>query len=134
MKRVFSAGGIVLKNDTILMLQKMNGDWVLPKGRIEKDESELDAAIREVEEETGIVAKSLKKIGMINYSYKNIWYGGEMIDKDVCWFLMEEITGNLKPLREEGFIDVKYLPLSDFEKLARYEDEKRMIRKAIELR
>jgi 8-oxo-dGTP pyrophosphatase MutT (NUDIX family) len=33
-----SAGGIVFFKNSILMLKKFNGDWVLPKGRVEKDE------------------------------------------------------------------------------------------------
>ena len=131
MKKVHSAGGIVIKDGTILMLQKSNGDWVLPKGRIEKGEREAQAALREVQEETGITASIIDHIGGINYTYKNIWYGGEMIDKDVAWYLMEPVSGTPTPQREEGFVDCMYIPLENFEKAARYEDEKRMIRKAL---
>ena len=31
-----SSGGVVIFGNTILLLKKFNGDWVLPKGRVEK--------------------------------------------------------------------------------------------------
>ncbi len=131
MKRVHSAGGIVIKNESILMLRKTNGDWVLPKGRIEIDETFQEAAIREVQEETGILAKILSFIGDINYQYKNIWHNNELIDKYVTWYLMSEIEGDLIPLKEEGFIEARYIPIKSFESMAKFEDEKSMIRKVV---
>jgi|LGVE01.1.fsa_nt_gb 8-oxo-dGTP pyrophosphatase MutT (NUDIX family) len=131
MKRVHSAGGIVIKKNSILMLRKTNGDWVLPKGRIEINESESEAAIREVEEETGISAGILGFIGNINYKYRNVWYNNEIVDKYVTWYLMEEIRGVLFPLRKEGFVEAKYISIDRFESYAKYEDEKKMIRKAV---
>lgn len=132
MRRVNSAGGIVIKGDSILMLKKSNGDWVLPKGRIELNETEKEAAVREVEEETGIFAGIISMIGEINYKYRNIWENNELIDKYVTWYLMKEIKGELDPLSDEGFIEAKYVPISRFESYAKYEDEKKMIRKAVE--
>ena len=41
-----SAGGVVVFGNTILLLRKFNGDWVLPKGRVEKDEDTRVTAIR----------------------------------------------------------------------------------------
>lgn len=121
----------MIERGKILMLRKANGDWVLPKGRIEKLETEQEAAVREVEEETGIKAAVIKGIGKINYQYCNIWYDNEMIDKFVSWFLMREEGGALFPQKEEGFVEARYIPLEDFEDYAKYEDEKRMIRQAL---
>jgi 8-oxo-dGTP pyrophosphatase MutT (NUDIX family) len=134
MRIVNSAGGIVLKDNSILMLRKTNGDWVLPKGRIEEGESEDEAAIREVEEESGITATAISRLGQINYQYRNIWYDNEMIDKYVIWFLMYEIKGALKPQHEEGFVEARYIPIELFEEKAKFEEEKHMIRKAIMIR
>ncbi|MCD6434843.1 MAG: NUDIX domain-containing protein [Clostridiales bacterium] len=131
MKKVYSAGGIVIKEESILMLRKINGDWVLPKGRIEINESESEAAIREVEEETGISAEILSFIGNINYKYRNIWFDDEVIDKYVTWYLMMETKGKLFPLRKEGFVEAKYIPIDRFEDYAKYDDEKKMIREAV---
>ena len=56
MREEQSAGGVVLLGNAILLLRKYNGDWVLPKGKIESGESHEEAALREVKEETGVKA------------------------------------------------------------------------------
>ena len=50
MKRVYSSGGVVFLGNSILMLQKINGDWVLPKGKMERDEISEETSVREVRE------------------------------------------------------------------------------------
>ena len=133
MEKIYSAGGIVVKNKFILMLRKKNGDWVLPKGRIEISETKIEAAIREVEEETGIFAKVIKEVGDINYQYYNTWNNNEKVDKFVTWFLMREISGKLKPLYKEGFVEAKYISIELFEKIVKHEAEKQIIQKAIKI-
>ena len=64
-----SAGGVVIYDNAILLLRKYNGDWVLPKGRIEKDEKIKEAALREVKEETGTQAEVIKYLGEILLSF-----------------------------------------------------------------
>ena len=58
-----SAGGVVVKDNKILLLRKYFGDWVLPKGKIEKEETTSITAVREVREETGVDAEVVKRIG-----------------------------------------------------------------------
>ena len=43
MREEQSAGGVVLLGNAILLLRKYNGDWVLPKGKIESGESHEEA-------------------------------------------------------------------------------------------
>ncbi len=66
---VRAAGGIVMMNEECGMRNKMllirrNGRWDLPKGKVEPGETLLQAAFREVEEETGIkpVAGSRQRV------------------------------------------------------------------------
>ncbi len=55
MKHTFSAGGIIINPQGKILLINEGGEfWGLPKGRLEKDETNEDAARREVEEETGL--------------------------------------------------------------------------------
>lgn len=50
-----SAGGVLFdKNGNIVLVQEIDGSWSLPKGGIDEGESPLNAAIREIKEETGI--------------------------------------------------------------------------------
>ena len=48
MREEVSAGGVVLFGNAILLLRKFNGDWVLPKGKVEEGENRQEAALREV--------------------------------------------------------------------------------------
>ena len=73
MREEQSAGGVVLLGNAILLLRKYNGDWVLPKGKIEPGESHEEAALREVKEETGVKANIDKYLGEIHYTYKENW-------------------------------------------------------------
>lgn len=132
MIEVISAGGIVYNNDGLLMLRKKNGDWVLPKGRIEKGESLEDTAIREVKEETNVDAEIIDYLGATTYSFSNFWTEYKVINKTVSWYLMNGTTFILKPLKEEGFIEAKFIKLERVLSIARYKDEKKVIRKAIE--
>ena len=62
MKQSYSAGGIILNHlNQVLLVKQPNGACTFPKGRIEKNETELDAAIREIAEETGITELKLIK-------------------------------------------------------------------------
>ncbi len=49
-----AAGGVLLQAGRVLLLHnRLNGEWRLPKGRIDRGETPLQAALREVTEETG---------------------------------------------------------------------------------
>lgn len=108
MKREFSAGGIVFKitnnkkqitKSNILWLvcqHSQHKGWVFPKGFIGDKiagESIEETALREVEEETGVKGKILKKLDdPAGYFY--IWKG-EKRYKTVYYFLMRYISGDI---------------------------------------
>jgi hypothetical protein len=60
-EQISAAGGIVRRENTILAI-KRHGVWDLPKGKVEANESIADAAIREIEEETGVTNLGLMDI------------------------------------------------------------------------
>ena len=73
-RREFSAGGVLYKTNgyiikVALIAKKGKTIWCLPKGKIEKGESSQDAAVREIQEETGLTGKLIMPIGDINYCY-----------------------------------------------------------------
>ncbi len=95
MKFEKSAGLILFKkekNNRAYLLLENNGKWGFPKGNINENESDLNAALRECEEETGI-----KKIKIIpgfkeseDYIYKDIYAGSnELVKKNVVYYLAE---------------------------------------------
>lgn len=132
MRQEISSGGVVIFGNAILMLKKYNGDWVLPKGKVEKEEDYQQTAIREVYEEAGVKVEVLKYLGKIHYTYKNNWEDNDQISKTVHWFLMQSRSIYCNPLKEEGFIEAKFVHINRAVDLAKYVDEKKIIRKAID--
>ena len=107
-KVVEAAGGVVSnKNGEVLFIHRL-GKWDLPKGKIEKGESEQQAAIREVGEETGLqnlmVEKFLNNTFHI-YTERN----GDKILKTTYWFKMTSVGDEVpKPQTEEGISQVSW--------------------------
>ncbi len=54
MKETVSAGGVVVRDGLVAVVAQRGGVWSLPKGRRKKRETLLQAALREIEEETGL--------------------------------------------------------------------------------
>lgn len=79
---------------------KRKGYWDLPKGKIEKGENDEEGALREVEEETGLVGMHIEKHlvdTFHTYELKDKW-----VLKRSTWFLMKcEGSPNLIPQTEE---------------------------------
>lgn len=127
-----SSGGVVVFGNTILLLKKFNGDWVLPKGRVEKNEAIKEAALREVLEESGVKAEILRYIGMVHYKYKNL-KEDEMVYKTVHWYLMKTNCMDCTPQKKEGFVDAVFVHIDKAKDLVRYKDEKNIILKALRM-
>lgn len=134
MKEEVSAGGVVIFGNAVLMLKKYNGDWVLPKGKVEPREAFEEAAIREVLEEAGVKVEIDNYLGEIHYTYKNSWEDQDRVNKTVHWFLMSSKSIDCSPQREEGFIEAKFIHINRAVEMAKYQDEKEIIEKAIRAR
>jgi len=133
MRKEESAGGVVFFGNSVLMLKKMNGDWVLPKGKIELLEDRQDAALREVLEETRVRAEVVEYLGEINYTYRNYWSNNEEVEKKVHWYLMTSKSMKCFPQKEEGFKAAKFIYVDRVLDTAKYDDERSILIKAIEL-
>ncbi|MDO4779113.1 MAG: NUDIX hydrolase [Tissierellia bacterium] len=120
-----SAGGVVIKGDEVLLLRKYYGDWVLPKGKMESNETTAITAIREVNEETGIIAKIVKKIGYAKYVYYN--QNNEKVSKRVDYYLMELEGGELIPQKEEGFSSADFIKYDKAIEILKHDSEKNMV-------
>lgn len=133
MKEEISAGGVVVFGNAILLLRKYNGDWVLPKGRVEAGEELVDAAKREVKEETGVKTEVLKYLGEIHYTYKSNWDTAQRIHKIVHWYMMRSSDLYAKPQREEGFIEARYIHIDKVVDMIKYDDEREIVKVAVDL-
>ena len=85
-----SCGVVLLNSNKVLLLQHpdttTSGHWDFPKGHVEKGEDEVQTALRELKEETGI--DNVKIIDDFNHpiSY-NLLRNGDTILKEVVFFL-----------------------------------------------
>lgn len=70
MKRHFTATGFVVRNGaTLLHWHKRLGQWMPPGGHIEADEDPVQAVLREIREETGIVAEVIPTAPVMEFDY-----------------------------------------------------------------
>jgi 8-oxo-dGTP pyrophosphatase MutT (NUDIX family) len=110
-----------------------NKVWALPKGIIGRGESAAETAQREVQEETGVEATLLEKLGDIRYVYT---WEGERVFKVVSFFLFRYRRGRLGDLpaayRHE-VADVAWLPLTEAPRLLSYKGERDMAARALQI-
>lgn len=153
MAREISAGGVVV--------QEISGAWhvaliepqqessktsklprkrtravlALPKGLVDPGEKPQAAAVREVQEETGIVAQPVVKLADIKYVYARTWSDGEKVFKIVSFYLLRYVSGEIDDVTPEMRIEVKralWVPLAGAEPLMAYSLERKVVRQAQE--
>jgi len=107
----------------------------LPKGLIDPGEKPLEAALREVREETGITAVPVGKLGDSKYVYVRSWGDGERVFKIVSFYLLRYESGRIDNIADEMRVEVAralWVRLEEAPKLLAYRGEKEMARKALE--
>lgn len=122
---VTAAGGLVNNSKMEVLFIKRNNRWDLPKGRVEKGESLEDAAIREVEEETGI--QDLILGDFISKTYHVFKRNKKWKLKVTYWYAMHsDYKGELTPQEEEGIEKVRWKNFQKSQKALRntYENVK----------
>lgn len=97
--------------------------WSLPKGHVELGETLEQTAVREIEEETGVRADVLHRLGEVDY-----WFmlHGEKIHKTVHHFLLRFTGGELSD-RDVEVVEVAWVPLDEIPTRLAYPDERRLV-------
>ena len=129
-----SAGGLVVRRDgdeaQVALIARYDRRrrlvWSLPKGHVEEGETVEEAALREVQEETGLVADIVAPLGIIDF-----WFAVEdrRIHKTVHHFLMRYTSGMLSD-EDPEVVEVAWVDFEDVPARLAYRDERRLVNKA----
>jgi 8-oxo-dGTP pyrophosphatase MutT (NUDIX family) len=112
-----AAGGIVRRDHQYIFI-KRNGLWDIPKGKLEKNESIEECAVREIEEECGLIKPIIER-HLINTWHTYTTAKGKKFLKKTYWYLLNEGNKkvNLVPQLEEGITEVKFFSVNDFNEI-----------------
>ena len=129
----FSAGGIARDGDRLLMIrvQTLEGRemWTFPKGHLEAGETAEQAALREVEEETGYRCEITAPLDKVAYWFER---DGILTKKAVTWFSMKalEKTGEHDP---KEILEARWVPIEEVKQLIRYKSDRKIFARLMEL-
>jgi bis(5'-nucleosidyl)-tetraphosphatase len=107
----------------------------LPKGLVDEGEKAPAAALREVREETGVIAEIVVKLTDSKYVYTRSWGDKQRVFKIVSFYLMRYVSGEIDRLAEEMRVEVKraaWVRLDEASKLMAYGGERQVVRLAEE--
>lgn len=111
---VEAAGGIVENQKKEFLFIFRRGFWDLPKGKLEKDETKRQTAIREVKEETGLKnVEIIEKIGKTYHTFRT--RTGKRAIKKSHWYYMHAQNQKLVPQKSEDIEKAVWLKLETFE-------------------
>ncbi|MGH2853989.1 MAG: NUDIX hydrolase [Solirubrobacteraceae bacterium] len=131
-----SAGGVVVRGEQTLVIvprrRAANGSRVLglPKGHIDPGESPLQAAVREVREETGVEAELVRELGEVHYWYRR---HGRSVPKSVVFYLLRYRSGETED-HDDEVEEVRWMALAEACTALTYEGEREMARCALRAR
>ncbi|CAN5633478.1 hypothetical protein BH18ACI1_BH18ACI1_18010 [soil metagenome] len=133
-----SAGGVAFRqNDSdfeiAIISVKPSRRWQLPKGIVDKGETNETAALREMREEAGIETDLLDKIETIEYWYFGAKNGERVrFHKFVHFFLMKYLSGETEN-HDHEVAEARWVKADKAIEMLAFKSEKAMVEKAIEL-
>ena len=123
----FSAGGLVFDDEGRVLLIRARDlrnqpVWTLPKGALNPGETSLEAALREVQEETGYRCELVRELAPVTYWFQR---DGRRIRKTVRWYLMRPIA---KVGEHDHEVDeVLWADRADAQARLRYDSDRRLL-------
>ena len=125
------AGVVCLRGDAVLLVRRGRpprlGEWSLPGGRIEPGERAVDAALRELREETGVEAEITGLLDVVDGIFPDEGRHYVLIDYAARWVSGEPAAG-------DDAVEARFTALDQVEALVGWGETTRVIRMAVEAR
>ena len=131
--REISAGGVVVRGEQVVVIvptrRGSDGTRVLalPKGHVDPGETAMQAAEREVREETGIVAEPVCELGESRYWYRR---DGRTIGKSVSFYLFSYLSGDTED-HDDEVEEVRWIGLREAQSALSHAAERDMVALAL---
>ena len=127
-RQIKAAGGVVVRegpngSEIAVVHRRRYDDWSLPKGKLDPGEKFKQAALREVEEETGLRCELGPELTESSYTAK----GGAR--KRVRWWRMTPVACKLGPHNEID--DARWVTPKEAAKLLDYKTDRRLVKEAL---
>ena len=123
-----AVGVVCLRGDSVLLIRRgtppRQGEWSLPGGRIEPGERAVDAALRELGEETGIEAEITGLIDVVDGLFPEAGRHYVLIDYAARWVSGEPVAG-------DDALEARFVALDEVERLIAWSETRRIIRMAV---
>lgn len=123
-----AVGVVCLRGDEVLLIRRgkppMLGSWSLPGGRIEPGERAVDAALRELAEETGVVAELAGLIAVVDGIFPESGRHYVLIDYAARWVSGEPVAG-------DDALEARFVSLSEVDGLISWSETRRVIAEAV---
>jgi 8-oxo-dGTP pyrophosphatase MutT (NUDIX family) len=118
---VRAAGGVVCDQEgrVAIVYRPKYEDWTFPKGKLEPGESEEEAAVREVHEETGLEVELGRELGYVEYT------DPKGRPKTVHYWVMDVNGGAFTPNKEVS--ELRWLPLEEAPALLSYDRDREIL-------
>ncbi len=126
-----AVGVVCLREESVLLIRRgtppRQGEWSLPGGRIEPGERAVDAALRELREETGVEAEITGLIDVVDGLFPEAGRHYVLIDYAARWLSGEPVAG-------DDAMEARFVALDEVEALIDWSETRRIIRIAADTR
>jgi 8-oxo-dGTP diphosphatase len=119
-RTIEAAGGVVEQDGLIAVVHRPRyDDWSLPKGKLDKNESSERAALREVQEETGLSCQLIEELDPVSYT------DNRGRPKNVRYWRMKVLSGEFEVNDEVD--ELRWLSKADALELLSYEHDRDLV-------